>query len=99
MISVQKRAASKAKGGREHLWMHTEMDRGQCVGGAETDGSRFWGRTSKRGSMRDGEMLKALAVHSGEPESRSPAPTTGVHTCDSSSRMDAGEGRSYSLPV
>lgn len=48
--------------------------------------------------MRDGEMLKALAVHSGGPESRSPAPTTGVHTCDSSSRMGAGEGRSSDLP-
>lgn len=31
VISMQKRAASEAKGGREHLWVHTQMDGGQRV--------------------------------------------------------------------
>lgn len=31
VISMQKRAATEAKGGREHLSVHTQMDGGQRV--------------------------------------------------------------------
>lgn len=47
VISMQKRAASEAKGGREHLWVHTDGRRSACEW-AETDGSRCWGSIGVR---------------------------------------------------